>query len=50
MEVEAESYKDNVTVLRMSLTDADEKSQLVNLLTSFSQQIYKLSVNIFPTY
>lgn len=38
MEVEAESYKDDLTVLRMSLTSADEKNQLVNLLTSFSQQ------------
>lgn len=38
MEVEAESYKDDLTVLRMSLTNADEKIQLVNLLTSFSQQ------------
>lgn len=35
MEVEAESYKNGVTVLRMSLTNADEKIQLVNLLTSF---------------
>lgn len=38
MEVEAESYKDDVTVLRMSLTNVGEKIQLVSLLTSFSQQ------------